>query len=128
MSITESSKPCHIKLRDIRIPEDYEHIATLLNMVEPGSTTAQTLAEEDSQIPTTSNLTLNEEGLLIGFGRTRVIAENDHGQVIGYGAVFRAPWVDAGSVGCIFCAHPDYSGQGVGERILAHLENWANEQ
>jgi GNAT superfamily N-acetyltransferase len=115
------------RLRDIKIPEDYEQIATLLNMIEPGSTTAQSLAEEDQQMPTTSNLKKNEEGLLIGFGRTRVVAENEEGQIIGYGSAFRAPWVDPGQVGSIFCVHPDFRGQGVGGMILTYLENWASE-
>lgn len=115
------------KLREIKIPEDYEKLAELLNLIEPGSTTAQALEEEDRQIPTTNNLKRDENGLLVGFGRTRVVAESEDGQIIGYGAAFRAPWVDPGKVGSEFCAHPDFHGQGVGEMILLHLEKWAKE-
>lgn len=114
-------------LREIRIPDDYEQLANLLNMIEPGSTSAQVLAEEDWQIPATSNLNLNENGLLVGFGRTRVIVETEDGQIIGYGACFRAPWVDPGQVGSVFCVHPEFRGQGIGEMVLSHIEKWAND-
>lgn len=115
------------RLRDIRIPEDYKKLAILLNLIEPGSTTVQSLKEEDSHMPTASNLKLNENGLLVGFGRTRVIAENEDGQIIGYGASFRAPWVEPGQVGSVFCVHPDFQGRGIGNMILTHIENWAKE-
>ena len=127
MSLNKSSETINIKLREMIIPEDYEQLAELLNMIEPGSSSAQSLAEEDRQMPATSNLKINEDGLLAGFGRTRVIAESEEGQIIGYGASFRAPWADPGNVGSVFCVHPDFRGKGIGERILAHLENWANE-
>jgi GNAT superfamily N-acetyltransferase len=115
------------KLREMRIPDDYEQLAVLLNSIEQGSTTAQTLEEEDRQIPTSSSLKINENGLLIGFGRTRVIVETEVGQIIGYGACFRAPWIEPGQVGSVFCVHPDFRGQGVGSMVLSQIENWANE-
>ncbi|MHC0036937.1 GNAT family N-acetyltransferase [Pseudoneobacillus sp. C159] len=122
-----NESPNIAKLRTIKVPDDYEQLANLLNMIEPGSTTAQTLEAEDQQIPTTSNLNINENGLLVGFGRTRVIAETEDGQIIGYGACYRAPWVEPGQVGSVFCVHPDFRGQGVGAEILSLLEKWANE-
>jgi GNAT superfamily N-acetyltransferase len=127
MSLNKSSDLINIKLRDMKVPDDYEQVAILLNLIEPGAATAQSLEEEDRQIPATSNLKLNEDGLLVGFGRTRVVAENEDGLIIGYGAAFRAPWVDPGSVGSVFCVHPDFRGEGVGGRILYHLVNWAVE-
>ncbi|WP_053368045.1 GNAT family N-acetyltransferase [Bacillus sp. FJAT-27245] len=119
--------PTTASLREIQIPEDYEQLADLLNLIEPGSTSAAMLENEDRQIPATSNLKLDENGLLAGFGRTRVIAETEDGQIIGYGACFRAPWVDPGQVGSIFCVHPDFRGQGVGEMILSYIEKWATD-
>jgi GNAT superfamily N-acetyltransferase len=116
-----------VKLRDIKIPEDYEGIASLLNLIEPGSTTAESLEEEDKQIPTTSNLKLNEEGLLVGFGRIRIVVEDNEGKIIGYGASYRAPWTEAGQLSSIWCVHPDYRGQGIGSKLLEHIENWAKE-
>lgn len=116
-----------IVVRDIRIPEDYEPLARLLNMIEPGSTTAASLEEEDQQMPATSFLRFDEDGRLVGFGRTRVIAENENGEIIGYGACFRAPWVEPGQLGSTFCVHPDFRNQGVGEMILSHIVNWAND-
>lgn len=128
MSLKKSSEvPIIARLREIRIPEDYEQIAQLFNLIEPGSTTAQALAEEDQQIPTVSSLKINEDGLLVGFGRTRVIAEKEDGHIIGFGACFRAPWEDPGKVGSIFCVHPDYRGLGVGNMLLSRIENWVME-
>ncbi|WP_442600065.1 GNAT family N-acetyltransferase [Neobacillus sp. D3-1R] len=128
MSSNQSSKtPLVARLREILIPEDYEPIAKLFNLIEPGSTTAQSLEEEDQHMPTTSHLKKNEDGCLVGFGRTRVVAENEEGQIIGYGAAFRAPWAAPGQLASIFCVDPDFRGQGVGNLILSHLENWANE-
>lgn len=128
MSINKASQVCTIaNLREIST-EDYEQIASLFNMIEPGSTSVQSLREEDQEMPTTSNLKLNENGQLVGFGRTRIIAENEEGQIIGYGAAYRAPWVEPGQLASTFCVHPDFRGQGVGSMILSHLENWVNEQ
>jgi GNAT superfamily N-acetyltransferase len=128
MSLNNSS---HLKtratLRDIKIPEDYQSIAHLLNMIEPGSTTARSLEEEDQQMPATSNMKIDENGLLVGFGRTRIIAESGEGAIIGYGASFRAPWTNAGQLSSIFCVHPDFHRKGVGTMIYSHLENWARE-
>lgn len=129
MSLMESNEIISVaKLRDMKVPEDYTQVANLFNILEPNSTTAQSLEEEDRHIPTASNLKCNENGLLVGFGRTRVVAENGEGVIIGYGAAFRAPWTDPGQVGSTFCVHPDYRGQGVGGLLLAHIENWAKEQ
>ncbi|MFD2444906.1 GNAT family N-acetyltransferase [Bacillus sp. CGMCC 1.16607] len=115
----------NITLREIQIPEDYEKLAELFNLIEPGSATAQSLEDEDQHIPAKSYLSKNEEGLLIGFGRTRVIAESSNGQIIGYGSSWRAPWVEPGQLASIFCVHPGFRKQGVGELILTHLEKWA---
>ncbi|GKV56582.1 hypothetical protein NCCP2222_25290 [Sporosarcina sp. NCCP-2222] len=117
-----------VRLRDMKVPNDYPHVAVLFNTIEPDSITAQSLEEEDLHVPVTSNLTRNEHGILAGFGRTRVVAENEEGAIIGYGAAFRAPWTDPGQVGSTFCVHPDYRRQGIGNMLLAHIENWANER
>lgn len=124
MSFHRSSS---VTLRDIQVPEDYEMLANLLNMIEPDSTTAQSLQDEDMQMPATSNLRLDEDGRLVGFGRIRVIAESEEGQIIGYGTCFRAPWVEPGQLGSTFCVHPEFRKQGVGEMILSYLVNWAIE-
>lgn len=117
-----------VRLRDLKLPDDYIRIAQLFNSIEPGSATFEALEEEDRRIPQISTLTLNENELLTGFGRIRVLAETNDGQVIGYGASWRAPWSDPGELASIFCVHPDYQRQGVGELILSHLENWAASQ
>jgi GNAT superfamily N-acetyltransferase len=116
-----------VRLRDLQLPEDYVLLANLFNLIEHDSTSAQALEGEDKHIPTISKLSKDENGLLLGFGRTRVIAETLEGKVIGYGASWRAPWSDPGEVASSFCVHPDFRRQGVGEMILNHIENWANE-
>lgn len=121
----ESNISTKIMLRDLQLPEDYKHIAVLFNSIEPGSTTVEALEDEDRHIPQKATLTLNDQGQLIGFGRIRVLAENTNGQVIGYGASWRAPWSDPGELASTFCVHPDYQRHGVGELILSYLENWA---
>lgn len=126
MSIKHSSK--NISLREVRVPEDYNQLAVLFNRIEPGSTTVEALMEEDAHIPAHSNLKLNDDGRLIGFGRTRVVAETANGQMIGYALCFRAPWTDPGTVGSTFCVHPDFRNQGVGEMLLSFIVNWAKEQ
>jgi GNAT superfamily N-acetyltransferase len=98
----------------------------LFNSIEPGSTTVEALEDEDRHIPQKSTLTLNDQGLLTGFGRIRVLAENTNGQVIGYGASWRAPWSDPGELASTFCVHPDYQREGVGKLILSYLEEWAS--
>lgn len=55
------------------------------------------------------------------------MAETIEGQIIGYGASFRAPWADPGHLASIFCVHPDFREQGVGSMILSHIQGWANE-
>ncbi|MFP7300326.1 GNAT family N-acetyltransferase [Neobacillus niacini] len=117
-----------VRLRELQVPEDYKHLAQLFNSIEPGSLTVEALREEDRHIPQTSTLALNETGLLTGFGRIRVLAENTDGKVIGYGSSWRAPWSDPGELASTFCVHPDYQRQGVGELILSYLENWAASQ
>ncbi|MEH6993513.1 GNAT family N-acetyltransferase [Neobacillus drentensis] len=121
----ENNVSTKIKLRDLQLPVDYKHIAMLFNSIEPGTTTVEALEDEDRHIPQKSTLTLNDQGLLTGFGRIRVLAENTNGQVIGYGASWRAPWSDPGELASTFCVHPDYQRQGVGKLILSSLENWA---
>ena len=116
-----------IKLREVSVPEDYAQMEALFNLIEPGSTTIASLEEEDSHVPASSSLKIDENGHLVGFGRTRIIAETEDGKMIGYGACFRAPWVEPGSVGSTFCVHPDFRSQGVGELLLSHIEDWAKK-
>jgi GNAT superfamily N-acetyltransferase len=123
--VFNSNKSTKVRLRDLQLPVDYKHIAVLFNSIEPGSTTVEALEDEDRHIPQKSALTLNDKGLLTGFGRIRVLAENTNGQVIGYGASWRAPWSVPGELASTFCVHPDYQRQGVGELILSYLKNWA---
>ena len=54
----------------------------------------------------------------------QLVSEED-GQIIGYGACFRAPWTDPGTVGSTFCVHPYFRSQAVGEMLLLYIENWA---
>lgn len=123
MSIKNSSQT--IKLRDLRLPEDYTQMAELFNLIEPGSTTVESLMGEDAHVPATNHLSYDDNRLLVGFGRTRVVAETEDEKMIGFGACFRAPWTEPGTVGSTFCVHPNFRSQGVGEMLLYHIEEWA---
>lgn len=114
-------------LRNLILPDDYAPIAQLLNLVEPGSASAEDLEAEDRNIPTRNSLRVDENGLLAGFGRERVAAVDETGRVIGYGAAWRAPWGAPGRMSSLFCVHPDLRRQGVGGALVAHLEGWARQ-
>jgi hypothetical protein len=47
----ENNISTKIKLRDLQLSGDYQHIASLFNSIEPGSTTVEALEDEDRQIP-----------------------------------------------------------------------------
>lgn len=110
------------------MPGDYPPIADILNLIEPGSTSAEAMAAEDQRIPIKGKLHREESGLLAGFGRERVVAEDASGRVIGFASVWRAPWAAPGDLASLFCAHPDFRRQGVGSSLVQHLEGWARAQ
>ncbi|MGD8191433.1 GNAT family N-acetyltransferase [Brevibacillus ginsengisoli] len=112
-------------LRHIHLPEDYNQLAMLLNSIQPDSVSVEQLQEQDLPVPTDSSLYMDEAGQLNGYGRERVVVQNAEGTIIGYGKAWRTPWTSPGSVCSLFCVHPDFRNQGIGETILAHLENWA---
>jgi GNAT superfamily N-acetyltransferase len=118
----------HYRLRTIQLPGDYAPIADILNLIEPGSASAEGLAAEDQHIPAKVNLYRDDNGLLAGFGRDRVVAADGSGRVIGYGAVWRAPWAEPGGLASLFAVHPDFRRQGVGSSLIGHLEGWARQQ
>ncbi len=77
------------QIRPFQAPADYEHLARLLSEVGPEPITAQYLRERDEQFGPEEGLSRNEEGLLVGRARLRLIAEDETGAVIGYGSAFR---------------------------------------
>ncbi|RZT15517.1 GNAT family N-acetyltransferase [Fictibacillus sp. BK138] len=116
-----------IRLRDVNLPEDYEGISRLLNLIEPGSTNIDSLKQEDQNIPQTNKLVIDENNRLVGFGRTRIVAESNAG-IVGYGVVWRTPWTEPGQLSSLFCVHPSKWGRGIGSMIVKELEKWGLEQ
>lgn len=112
-------------IRKIRTPDDYASIAEILGYVFSEPTTAENLADEDAKIPDTGSLWINEDGLLAGFDRYRLVAVNEKGEIVGYGISWRAPWTEAGELNHLLAVHPDYRKQGIGRALYKELENWA---
>lgn len=112
-------------VRNMRIPEDYNQVAAILNVVLAEETNAKILAEEDSKIPSASCLQIDEKGLLTGFDRCRIVAEDLDNQVVGYGIAWRAPWTAAGELNHMLAVRPDCRKQGIGRSLYARLEAWA---
>jgi len=116
-------------LRPVYLPDDYRGMAELFGRVEPARpVSAGDLQSEDQGIPVEPDLSLNDDGLLIGHGRERVLAVNDDGRVIGFGATWRAPWTPSGHLLSLLCVEPTCRRRGVGTALLDHLESWGRAQ
>ena len=116
----------HFLIRKLRHPDDYPAVAPLLNLIWSEPTTAQELQADEEKIPP-GQLHYNEDGKLMGWDRPKWVAENEHGQVVGYAIVWRAPWNEPGSLGHTVVVHPDARRNGIGGALYAELLNWARE-
>lgn len=114
-------------LRSLKLPEDYAQLAQLFQLIRNEPVDAEALAQEDRSLPAQNRLSRSNSGLLEGFGRERVVVESDSDGIIGYGVAWRAPWTDPGALASLYCVHPDFCKQGVGQMILAHIEKWAQD-
>lgn len=112
-------------IRRMRIPEDYPVVAKLLNHLLSDPVTAAELRDEDSKIPEKGRLTLDEDGLLAGHDRYRIVCENERGEAVGYGISWRAPWTTHGELNHSLVVDPQYRGMGAGKALYDALEAWA---
>lgn len=112
-------------VRNVQLPQDYDSIANLLNIILSEDTNSEELAAEDAKIPTTGSLYLNEDGQLSGFDRHRIVAVSAQGKAAGYGISWRAPWTAAGELNQTLAVDPAYRGHGIGSMLYEQLEAWA---
>jgi GNAT superfamily N-acetyltransferase len=114
-------------LRPLQLPDDYARIAELRSSVRTEPILAADLEREDSFIPPKGNTYFDENGLLAGHCRERVVAVNEDGYVIGFAVSWRAPFTPPGDLSSHLVVDAGYRKQGVGQQLAAHLENWARE-
>ncbi|RIX51262.1 GNAT family N-acetyltransferase [Paenibacillus nanensis] len=113
-------------LRPLRLPEDYAPLAELLNTHWAEPTSAEKLEDDDKKLYETGHTWKNEQGLLLGYDRSRVVAVNGQNDLWGYVWVWRAPWTEPGYVCMTLVVKPEVRKQGVGEALLRHAYDWAD--
>ncbi|GKU77692.1 GNAT family N-acetyltransferase [Paenibacillus sp. L3-i20] len=116
-----------IHLRELQLPQDYSSLAELLNKENPEPTTAEALKEDDDKLYDVGHTWMDENGLLAGYDRTRRVAVNDHGHIVGYLYSWRAPWTEPGYLCTILLVDEQYRKQGIGTLLLQHMLNWAKD-
>jgi len=114
-----------IELRPLRVPEDYEGLAKLVNQHGSEPITAARLEEDDAKLYEKGETSLDAEGRLIGYDRTRYVAVGEEGRIVGYVWSWRAPWTEPGYLNNTLIVSRDYRGQGIGARLFEHLLKWA---
>ncbi|GIP31800.1 GNAT family N-acetyltransferase [Paenibacillus sp. J2TS4] len=112
-------------VRTIQIPGDYEQVARIMNHVLSEEINAEILADEDAKIPSKGVLKRNENGLLTGFDRFRLVAVDEQEHILGYGISWRAPWTADGELNHTLVVGPQYRNQGIGNELYKNLEEWA---
>lgn len=112
-------------IRPLHLPEDYAALAELLTIIKGAPVTAQSLQEEDSQIPTEANLSRDQDGRLTGFARLRLLAVFETDSPLGYAAAWRAPWTPPGAICSLFGVHPDARNHSIGKALVQALTDWA---
>lgn len=113
-------------IRTMRQPDDYTAVAPLLNLIWSEPTTAERLQSDEDSIPP-GKLHYNEDGELMGWDRPKWVAEDEHGQVVGYAIAWRAPWTEPGALSHTLVVHPENRGVGIGGALFNALHQWAAE-
>ncbi|MDG0795050.1 GNAT family N-acetyltransferase [Cohnella ginsengisoli] len=112
------------KLRPLKVPEDYEGLATLLNTFFSEPITAERLREDDTRLFEVGHTYMDDNGLLAGYDRTRYVAVADEDRIVGYVWSWRAPWTEPGYLNNTVVVQKEYRGQGIGGRLVRHLVQW----
>ncbi|MDQ8737551.1 GNAT family N-acetyltransferase [Paenibacillus sp. LHD-38] len=114
-----------IILRPLLLPDDYEQLAGLLNQVWSEPTSAERLLEDDQKLYEVGHTWMDENGLLAGYDRERQVAVNEQGEIVGYIGSWRAPWTEPGHLCNTLIVAEAYRKQGIGQRLLLHIGEWA---
>lgn len=112
------------ELRPLKVPEDYEGLAQLLNTFFSEPISAQRLQEDDAQLYEVGSTYKDSNGLLAGYDRTRYVAVTEEGRIVGYVWSWRAPWTEPGYLNNTIVVSKECRGQGIGARLLRHLLQW----
>lgn len=113
-------------IRALRAPDDYGAVARLVNVIYSEPTTAKQIEEDENKIPP-GELHYNDEGKLMGWDRPKWVAEDEHGNVVGYAIAWRAPWTEPGVLIHTLVVDPAYRGRGIGSALFHAVEKWATE-
>ncbi|WP_051250547.1 GNAT family N-acetyltransferase [Paenibacillus harenae] len=116
-----------IKLRSLRLPDDYEAIAELLNTVWSEPSTAESLREADEKLYEVGHTWFDENGLLAGYDRERQVAVTEQGEIAGYVWSWRAPWTEPGYLCNTLVVAEEYRNRGIGKLLLRHTVDWASK-
>lgn len=101
-------------MRPIRVPDDFQPLAELVNQDSPEPTTAERELEWYHKFP--------EDGI-----RFRFMAEAETGHIQGYGNSSRVPWAKPGQFYVRALVDQGARGQGLGAALLAEAERFARE-
>jgi GNAT superfamily N-acetyltransferase len=112
-------------LRELDLPGDYEALAQLQNQDNSEPVTAEILEAEDAKMYETGHTWKDENGLLAGYDRTRRVAINNEGVIVGYLNSWRAPWTEPGYICNHLIVDKNYRNQGIGSLLLAHALDWS---
>ncbi|MFB0846023.1 GNAT family N-acetyltransferase [Paenibacillus oleatilyticus] len=113
-----------IELRPLRLPDDYEALAALLNTCWSEPCTAQRLEEDDAKLYEVGHTYLDDNGLLAGYDRTRRVAVTEQDVIVGYVWSWRAPWTEPGHLNNTLIVAGEYRRQGAGQLLLEHVIDW----
>jgi Sortase and related acyltransferases len=114
-------------LRPLRLPDDYEAIASVLSGYWSEPPTAQSLKADDDKLFEKGETWLDENGLLAGYDRERRVAVDESGGIAGYLWIWRAPWTERGYLNMTLAVDKTARGQGAGTLLLKHAADWAEQ-
>jgi len=112
-------------LRPLRLPDDYEAIAKLVNTYWSEPTDADRLEQDDGKLYMVGHTFTDENGLLGGYDRLRQVAVTEHDVVVGYLWIWRAPWTELGNLNHTMVVDQTYRKQGVGKQLFQLAMEWA---
>ncbi|WP_282942532.1 GNAT family N-acetyltransferase [Paenibacillus sp. RC67] len=113
-------------VRSLRLPDDYEDIARLVNTYWSEPTDAARLEEDDSKLFSIGRTFLDENGQLGGYDRLRQLAVTEQDEAVGYLWTWRAPWTEHGTLNHTMVIDQTFRRRGVGKLLLHQALDWAH--